>query len=160
MTMQSISTAIVTRSAGLPLESWINVFSPETWQICGDHEFTLSAFPLSKRKTASSIRNGDLMFAYVTKAMCFMGVLEATGSIEIDMKSDIFGPPGRYPLMLPVRPRVILDDLRSVPLDKVGSRLTLMRGIDKRNWPYALRTSPRRLSRKDSEFLFETINLV
>ena len=143
-----ISGAVLARREG-----WIAVYSSGTWQICASQAYGLAAFPLLRKKAAFSIREGDLIFPYVTGHMVFTGLLMATKEIEIDMESRMFGPPGRFPVILKVQPLKILDADSAIPLSDAGSRLAIMRGISKKNWPYALRTSPRRISKIDSEVI-------
>lgn len=104
------------------------------------------------------IRQGDILYPYITRSHLFMGIFRVSGSFVIDNSSEIFAPPGSYPIVLPVRPQIILDGLKCIDASSMFGHLTIFFGARTMKSPYSvLRSSPLQLRSADSRSLFSCI---
>lgn len=146
-------------SSGQGVSYWLCIFTPESLQLGLKSGFNCVAFPSSRIASASKIRPGDLVFIYVTRVKAFAGYFRVIKKCHIDPQNSTFGPPGRFPVVLPVEAILLSGASSTATLDSIGNRLPLLRGISNRkNWPCALRISPRQLSRRDAEVIVSAIS--
>ena len=93
------------------MQAWINVSSPENFEVLRTRGFDLSPFKSSRERQSHEMRPGDRIVYYLTKEVLFGGVVEVTGEAyedtsEIGLHSE--GKPGEeYPYRIPTKPVVI-----------------------------------------------------
>ncbi len=137
---------------------WIAIFSPETWKIAESIKYTHAAFPPHRLRQARRMREGDLIFPYITKDRIFTGILMASGGCFIDDTSDLFAPAGTYSIVLPVAPYLVLSDSEAVPASSLLADLKIFYGARSMKSPYGvLRNSPLQLRTSDSRALFSLL---
>ncbi|MFM2172773.1 MAG: hypothetical protein RLZZ54_700 [Cyanobacteriota bacterium] len=133
---------------------WICMFSPETWEICRNNGYAHAAFTKARGKSAGRIREGDILFAYVSKRMAIAGALIANSACAFDDEFSVYGPPGQFPYRLSCQPLAILPLNEEIKLADHFHRISIFSGLrDGRYWPVCLRNSPRDLRRRDSDYL-------
>ena len=66
------------------MQAWINVGSPENFEVLRARGFDLSPFKASRQKQSSEMRPGDRIVYYLTKDVLFGGVVEVTGEAYED----------------------------------------------------------------------------
>ena len=93
------------------MQAWINVGSPENFEVLRQRGFDLSPFKGSREKQSHDMRPGDRIVYYLTKEVLFGGVVEVTGEAyedtsDIGLRSE--GKPGEdYPYRIATKPVVI-----------------------------------------------------
>jgi hypothetical protein len=138
---------------------WLCVFSVDTWNMALKANCVQAAFPAQRFKTAERIRAGDVLFVYLLGARVIAGSLIATNTASLSEKESIFQPSGRFPVVLPTSPGLIIPEAEWLPMARMVNRLSIFRGLrDKKLWHHALRTSPRGLTKEDGHILEEEIS--
>lgn len=138
---------------------WLCMFSVDTWNVALEHNCIQAAFPAQRLRTAGRIRPRDVLFVYLLGARVVAGSLNATDVASLSETDSIFQPSGRFPVVLPTSPRLIVPGDKWLPMAKMVNKLSIFRGLrDKKLWHHALRTSPRSLTQSDGRVLEEEIN--
>jgi hypothetical protein len=135
-----------------------DLFTPETWEAFRKHGATVSGFRDRQRKTAERIKPGDRLLCYLVRLSRWCGVLEVLSGPYID-SSPIFSDPDPFVVRFAVRPEVLLELDRSIPIfeQSIWSELSLTRDMQVRSFGWAqqakLRSSLMALSMADGELL-------
>lgn len=138
---------------------WLCVFSVDTWNVALEHNCIQAGFPEQRLRTAGRIRPGDVLFVYLLGARVVAGSLNATNAASLSETDSIFQPSGRFPVVLPTSPRLIIPGDKWLPMAEMVNKLSIFRGLrDKKLWHHALRTSPRSLTASDGRALEEEIS--
>ncbi len=150
------TTADIALSGGA--QGWLCIFSHETLTQAVSINFAYACFTQHRLGIAKRISPGDLLFPYVTGFKVVRGVLRAKTLASVDIKSNIYGTPGSYPVLVECEPIALLDSSNEIQLSKYLGSLSLFRGLrNKDRWASSLRVSPRSLSRGDALFLYSLV---
>jgi hypothetical protein len=134
------------------------MYSPETWVQASEINFGQAAFPLIREKTTRRMREGNLIFAYISKLQKIAGILEIAGSASVNPDISEFGAPGQYPIVIKTRPIHIVPPGEWLDVASLVGKLRLFRGLsNKKNWTMAVRLTPRDLASCDTGLLMDLI---
>jgi hypothetical protein len=141
---------------------FLNLFTPETWSAFRKHECETSGFRERQRKIAQErLQPGDIFLCYLVKLSRWCGALEITSKAFLDNK-PMFSNPDPFVVRFHVRPLVVLDPERSLPmLDReLWERLAITREIPfgVKGWGIPFRGSLRELTREDGELLLSLLS--
>jgi hypothetical protein len=134
---------------------WIFSFSPETWQQFIAKGASVGGFSRSQRNAAERIRSGDYLFSYISGLKCFSGMYRAQGGCCDDSLDSPFGPRTRFSLLIKLEPLTVLEPASFIPLESLAGKLQVLRGIKSPNLYHAFRISPRSITSKDRDYLFD-----
>ncbi|RMH52653.1 MAG: hypothetical protein D6686_02165 [Alphaproteobacteria bacterium] len=106
----------------------LTLFTPATWAAFRDHGATVAGFRPTHAGRAGAIRPGDLFLCYLVKLSRWCGVLEVASDVFQD-DSPIFCDPDPFTLRFHVRPLVVLDPERAIPIQapRIWTRLSFTR---------------------------------
>jgi hypothetical protein len=139
-------------------QHWLCLFTPETWEVAMQNNCSQAGFTISRLKTASRIREGDLLYVYLLQRKVLCGCLIASGSARLSQEDSIYPPIGKFPVVLPTTPRVLLPANSWMPIEELVGSLMLFRGLRKASlWQHALRNSPRSLRSSDGELILKNM---
>lgn len=129
---------------------FLNLFTPETWSAFREHGCQISGFRERQRKTAQDrLQPGDMFLCYLVKLSRWCGALEITSKAFLD-SAPIFSDPDPFVVRFRVRPLVVLEPERSLPmLDReLWERLAITREIPfgVKGWGIPFRGSLRELT--------------
>lgn len=145
------------------MKYYVDLFTPQTWTAFREHGGTVSGFSRRQRATAARLKPGDLFVCYLVRLSRWCGLLEVVSECYEDA-TPIFLDPDPFVMRFRVRPLVMLDFDRSVPIyeEEVWSRLSITRDIPVRSPGWAqtanLRASLRELSAEDGGLLRTLVN--
>ena len=137
---------------------FLNLFTPETWAAFQKHGAGVSGFRYRQRRMATEeIHPGDVFLCYLVRLSRWCGVLEITSEAYSD-DAQIFSDPDPFIIRFKVRPEVLLDLEKAIPIfeDVVWNSPSFTRDLEKRarGWAAAhFRGSLRRISDQDGEVL-------
>lgn len=141
---------------------YLDLFTPETWDAFRTHGGTVSGFRERQRKTAERVQPGDILLCYVVRLSRWSGLLEVTSTPFID-SAPIFDEPDPFVVRFHVKPKVILDIDRSIPIldEVVWSNLSLTRNMERGRPSWAqianLRSSLRQINEEDGRYLIKLL---
>jgi hypothetical protein len=136
-------------------QHWLCLFTPETWEIALRDGCSQAAFTASRLKTASRIRSGDFLYIYLLQRKVLCGCLIAIIPVRQSKADSIYSPAGKFPIVLPTAPNLLLPADRWLPIEDLIGSLILFRGLRKPSlWQHALRNSPRSLRSSDGELIY------
>ena len=135
------------------MQAWINVGSPENFEVLRARGFDLSPFKASRQKQSSEMRPGDRIVYYLTKDVLFGGVVEVTGTVyqdtsEIGLASE--GKPGEdYPYRIPTKPVVIAKPGNAIDVRDITDLLDKTRNFGPKKLGMCFRGNLHRISDAD-----------
>ena len=135
------------------MQAWINVGSPENFEVLRARGFDLSPFKASRQKQSSEMRPGDRIVYYLTKDVLFGGVVEVTGTVyqdtsEIGLASE--GKPGEdYPYRIPTKPVVIAKPGNAIDVRDITDLLDKTRNFGPKKLGMCFRGNLHRISDTD-----------
>ena len=135
------------------MQAWINVGSPENFEVLRARGFDLSPFKASRQKQSSEMRPGDRIVYYLTKDVLFGGVVEVTGAVyedtsEIGLASE--GKPGEdYPYRIPTKPVVIAKPGKAIDVRDITDLLDKTRNFGPKKLGMCFRGNLHRISDAD-----------
>jgi hypothetical protein len=137
---------------------FIDLFSPETYEIFSKTQMNLSGFRKRQLNVAQKIHPGDKLLCYMTKLSRWVGVLEVVKDAILDEKTPLFySENDPFVVRFGVRPLVWLDKELAIPIreDSIWETLSFTRGHQKHSssWTGKFRSSLIQLSDKDGSFL-------
>jgi hypothetical protein len=146
-------------SSAMPLcQHWLCLFTPETWETALQNDCNQAGFTASKLKTAGRIRPGDLLYVYLLRRKALCGCLIASGPAHLSPTDSIYLPEGKFPVVLPTAPKLLLPSDNWLPIEDFVSKLVLFRGLRKPAlWQHALRNSPRSLRSSDGKLILKCL---
>lgn len=135
---------------------YTNLYSPQTYEIFGESDRTISGFRINQKNAASRIQIGDRFICYMTKLSRWIGVLEVTSEWFED-DTPLFEENDPFIIRFRVHPIVWLEKEKTVPIhdDRVWDNLTFTRNQDKKSssWTGMIRGSLRPFNEDDAQFL-------
>lgn len=136
---------------------YINLFSPETYQVFSNTDMSISGFREGQKGIAASVKPGDKLICYVTKLSRWFGVLEVTSDYYIDDTPVYSEKEDPFIVRFKVKPIVWLPYNKALPVDEDLSwnNLSFTKNLPKKSlsWTSMVRGSLRKLDDKDGEFL-------
>lgn len=136
---------------------FINLFSPETYEVFTRSDRNVSGFRIGQRNLADRIQIGDIFVCYMTKWSRWVGLLRITSEWFEDTTPIYYPEDDPYTLRCGIEPIVWLDRDSTIPIhdDAVWNQLSFTRGQDKNSytWTGKLRSSLRLMDDSDGQFL-------
>ena len=135
------------------MQAWINVGSPENFEILRKRGFDLSPFKGSREKQSHDMRPGDRIVYYLTKEVLFGGVVEVTGEAyedtsDIGLRSE--GKPGEdYPYRIATKPVVIAKAGNYIDVREITDLLDKTRKFGPKKLGMCFRGNLHRISDED-----------
>jgi predicted RNA-binding protein len=142
------------------MQAWIQVGSPDNFEVLRDRKFDVSAFKASRRKQSGEMQPGDRIVYYLTKEVLFGGIVEVTGKMfedisDIGLRSD--GKLGEdYPFRIDTRPVVIPDPGNYIDVREITDLLDKTRKLGPKKLGMAFRGNLHKISDED----YQTIELL
>jgi predicted RNA-binding protein len=140
---------------------FLNLFSPETYEIFSRSDRDISGFRQRQRKTADRVQVGDKLVCYMTKLSRWIGVLEVISEWYEDASPHYFAEDDPFVIRFKVRPVVWLEKEYSVPIrdDRIWNNLTFTSGQHKNShkWTGKLRASLNQIDEDDGELIESTL---
>lgn len=140
---------------------FIDLFSPETYEILSKSNQNISGFRLRQEGAASRIKVGDRLICYMVKLSRWFGILEVTSTYFKDNSPLFYNSNDPYVIRFTVKPIVWLPKEKSIPIhdDRVWNKLSFTRNVDKKSsaWTGKIRNSLNSLDENDGRFLEELI---
>ncbi len=140
------------------MDYYLDLFTPETWEAFKADGAKISGFRERQRKTADRIKPGDKFACYLVRLSRWCGILEVTSKVFID-NEPIFSNPDPFIVRFQVRPIVVLDIDKSIPIldETVWSKLSITKGIERGRQSWAqianVRASLRQIPVEDGRYL-------
>lgn len=136
---------------------YTDLFSPETYGAFTSSDRSVSGFRMRQQSIASTIRPGDKLMCYMTKLSRWVGVLEVVSDYFLD-DAPIFLPTADpFQVRFRVRPLVWLAPEKSIPIrhNICWEHLSFTKNLsrDSSNWTGTVRSSLRKLSDEDGQYL-------
>ena len=135
------------------MQAWIQVGSPDNFEVLRDRNFDVSAFKASRRKQSGEMQPGDRIVYYLTKEVLFGGIVEVTGQMfedtsDIGLRSD--GKPGEdYPFRIDTKPVVIPAQGNYVDVREITDLLDKTRKLGPKKLGMAFRGNLHKISDGD-----------
>jgi hypothetical protein len=104
---------------------WLDLFTPYTWERFKEHGATVSGFRPRQRGAAfERIKRGDVLLCYLVKLSRWCGSLEVVSDAFEDSTPIFAEENDPFPIRFKVRPQVMLDFDRAIPIEELWSTLT------------------------------------
>jgi predicted RNA-binding protein len=136
---------------------YIDLFSPETFQIFTNSNRSISGFRDRQKATATTMEPGDKLVCYVTKLSRWVGILEVTSNYFIDDSPIFSATSDPFIVRFNVRPNVWLALENGIPIDEdlIWNNLSFTKHLPKKSlaWTSMVRGTLRRLDEHDGEYL-------
>jgi hypothetical protein len=140
---------------GRQMTYWLDLFTGTTWNEFRAAGATVSGFRLSRKKTATGVKPGDIFICYLTGVMRWVGALEVKGPSA--NKSKIWQDDS-FPVRFDVKPLVLLDPESGVPMDQLEGQTSFYADAsDRGGFKAFLRGSPKQFKTADAEFVLARI---
>jgi hypothetical protein len=140
---------------------FVNLFSPETYEVFSNSKRNLSGFRISQQNAASKINVGDRFVCYMTKLSRWVGILEVNSLFYIDETPFYYTENDPFVVRFGVTEVVWLPKELAVPIrdDRVWNELSFTRGQNKKSftWTAMVRSSLRPMDNSDGAFLEELL---
>jgi predicted RNA-binding protein len=135
------------------MQAWIQVGSPDNFEVLRERKFDVCAFKASRRKQSGEMQPGDRIVYYLTKEVLFGGIVEVTGEMFEDT-SDIglrsAGKPGEdYPFRIDTKPVVIPDQGNYIDVREITDLLDKTRKLGPKKLGMAFRGNLHKISDED-----------
>ena len=137
------------------MQAWINVGSPENFEVLRKRRFDLSPFKSSRQKQSGEMKPGDRIVYYLTGDVQFGGVVEVTGEMfedtsDIGLRSE--GKPGEdYPYRIKTKPVVIAKPGNYIDVREITDLLDKTRKFGPKKLGMCFRGNLHRISEADLE---------
>ncbi len=140
---------------------YIDLFSPETYEIFSKSGQSTSGFRLRQEGAAVRIKIGDKLICYMTKLGRWIGIFEVTSPYFKDNTPLFYNSDDPYIIRFHVKPIVWLPKEKSIPIhdDRVWKKLSFTKNVDKKTsaWTGKIRGSLNSLDEDDGNFLEQLI---
>ena len=140
---------------------YIDLFSPETYEVFTKSNQEVSGFRLRQEGAASRIKVGDKLICYMVKLSRWFGVLEVTSTYFKDNSPLFYNSNDPFVIRFKVKPIVWLPKEKSIPIhdDRVWENLSFTKYVDKKGsaWTGKIRNSLNVLDEVDGKFLEDLI---
>jgi len=136
---------------------WFVVFNPSTWTEFTKMDDRYLGFGEASLKKLKSVKEGDLLIAYVCKSLKFTGVYKCTGPV-VRKGMSIWGTV-KFPYCLPVEIVGELSLEKGIEFYSVCDTQSWYKKLrDRRFWSFAFRTPPKKLDPRDAVPLIKLIS--
>ena len=141
---------------------YTDLFSPETYGAFTASDRSISGFRIRQQSIAAAIKPGDKLICYMTKLSRWVGILEVVSDYFLD-DTPIFLPTSDpFQVRFHVHPLVWLAPEKSIPIrhDVCWKHLSFTRDLSRSSssWTGTLRSSLRRLSDEDGQYLVDLLS--
>lgn len=145
-----------------PLNYWLDLFTPYTWTRFREHGATISGFRPRQRHVAfERIKPGDVFVCYLVKLSRWCGVLEVVSQAFEDATPIFADDNDPFPIRFKVRPRVILDFEKALPIEELWTQLSFTKQLvlGSRGWAQfaRLRQSLVQISEQDAVVIMRAL---
>lgn len=135
------------------MQAWINVGSPENFEVLRERGFDLSPWKASRRKQTAEIQPGDRIVYYLTGVVQFGGIVEATGTViedttDIGLESET-KENEEYPFRVPTKPVLIAEPGQEVEIREVTDQLEKTRKAGPKKLGMVFRGNIHKISQED-----------
>lgn len=132
---------------------WLNLYSPETWELATRNRYKQTGFSKKSEKFAKQIKPGDILICYVTKVSRFSGMLKAISNEYFDEErsKELWGDES-FPCIVDTEPLVTFDMIHSLPKEEVFKKIQ-----DSDKWRWYLRRSPTLIPEQDAKAIVSLI---
>ncbi|MFH0792571.1 MAG: hypothetical protein V2A74_00910 [bacterium] len=136
---------------------WLDLFTGTTWEEFRTAGARVSGFRNRMRKTASSVRPGDILLCYLTGVMRWVGALEVMGPSKDRTR---IWKQDEFPIRFDVNPLIMLDPEAGVPMEQIEGKVDFYSGPEhKGKFKAFLRQSPNPFRRiEDGLLIFDLLN--
>lgn len=135
------------------VSNYLGLFTVESWREFKKNGARVMGFSDKKKLAAARLKPGDLILCYLSKVSAFVGAMEVTGPSYFDT-TKIWSD-GLFPVRLPVKILHELPLVNSIPIRKLGARLSFFKPGT--GWTIHVRSSPRRWRDDDARVVIESI---
>ena len=137
---------------------YLDIFSPETYEIFSKSDRSLSGFRKRQQHVAQRIHPGDKLICYMTKLSRWIGILEVVENAIIDERTPLFyAENDPFVVRFKVKTLVWLEKEHAIPIrdDKVWDTFSFTKGHQKHSssWTGRFRSSLTQIPDKDGQFL-------
>ena len=140
---------------------YIDLFSPETYEIFTKSNQEVSGFRQRQETAASRIQVGDKLICYMVKLSRWIGILEVKSTYYKDDSPLYYASNDPFVIRFKVKPIVWLPKEKTIPIhdDKVWNTLSFTKNADKGSskWTGIIRSSLNALTDDDGQFLEQLI---
>lgn len=139
------------------MQAWINVGSPENFEVLRERGFDLSPFKASRRRETSQMQPGDRIVYYLTGVVQFGGVVEVIApmveddapiGLQSEKKED-----ESYPFRVPTRPVAIAAPGAEIEVREITDLLEKTRPFGPKKLGMCFRGNVHRISPHDLEVI-------
>lgn len=139
------------------MQAWINVGTPENFEILRKRKFDLSPFKASRRRQTAEMQPGDRIVYYLTGVVQFGGVVEVTGPVREETKdlglySEVKEEED-YPFRLPTKPVVIAKLGNYVEIREITDLLEKTRLLGPKKLGMCFRGNVHKISQHDLDVI-------
>jgi len=139
---------------------WMVITSPGNFAISRSRGYNVDGFKDNKQgKRIHRMEPGDRVVYYINRTHKFGAITEVSGRPYRDDKTRIWAEQDEiWPLRIPLRPEIVLDDEQLVDARKLVSRLTFVTKLSgKASWGLAFQGSLRTIPEDDFELIASEI---
>jgi hypothetical protein len=135
------------------MQAWINVGSPENFEVLRERGFDLAPWKSSRRRQTGEIQPGDRIVYYLTGRVQFGGIVEATGTVvedssDIGLKSESKEAED-YPFRVPTRPVLVADPGHELEVREITDQLEKTRNFGPKKLGMCFRGNIHKISQED-----------
>lgn len=139
------------------MQAWINVGTPENFEILRKRKFDLSPFKASRRRQTAEMQSGDRIVYYLTGVVQFGGVVEVTGPVreetkDLGLHSEVKEEED-YPFRLPTKPVVIAKPGNYVEIREITDLLEKTRPFGPKKLGMCFRGNVHKISQHDLDVI-------
>ncbi len=144
-----------TKRRGKTVGYWLDLFTGSTWAEFRQAGSSVSGFRQRQYRVAQQIKTGDVLLCYLTGVMRWVGALEVLGS-STDTRR--IWQDDDFPVRFAVKPLIVLDPENGVLMDQLHERVSFYATqADRGKFRGVVRGSPRRLTPKDGEYIYNLL---
>jgi hypothetical protein len=134
---------------------WIHLYTGTTWDEFQKAGANVSGFSARRKTIVERIKPGDILLAYMTGVMRWVGALEVVG--RSTDKSTIWKD-AEFPERLNVKPLVVLSAEHGVPMEHlIGKVEFYATDADRGKFKGFLRASPKLVDARDGEWILDLL---
>ena len=139
------------------MQAWINVGTPENFEILRKRKFDLSPFKASRRRQTAEMQPGDRIVYYLTGVVQFGGVVEVTAPVredarDVGLHSEVKEEED-YPFRLPTKPVAIAKPGNYVEVREITGLLEKTRPFGPKKLGMCFRGNVHKISQHDIEVI-------
>lgn len=137
------------------MQAWINVGSPENFEVLRERGFDFSPWKSSRKKQTGEIQPGDRIVYYLTGVVQFGGIVEATGTMyedttDVGLQSET-KENEEYPFRVPTKPVLIAEPGQELEVREITDQLEKTRKAGPKKLGMVFRGNIHKISQEDLE---------